>query len=119
LTQGKVVPQDRPPDCKTDLNVHVSSVLCDDVPNVFTLLYDDVLKLRKNIPVNVSSILYDEMVQREEDDLARRVWEVWRKEERESECRRVMTMYKRKDREVNPVDAPLSGGIKPEGGPWD
>jgi hypothetical protein len=28
--------------------------------NVFTLLYDDVLKLRKNIPVDVSSILYDE-----------------------------------------------------------
>jgi hypothetical protein len=28
--------------------------------NIFTLLYDDVLKLRKNIPVDVSSFLYDE-----------------------------------------------------------
>jgi hypothetical protein len=31
----------------------------------------------------------------------------------------VMTIYKRKDRKVNPVDAPLSGEIKPEGGPLD
>lgn len=30
-----------------------------------------------------------------------------------------MTIYKREDRKVNPVDAPLSGEIKPEGAPLD
>jgi hypothetical protein len=31
----------------------------------------------------------------------------------------MLTMYKRKDRKVNPVDTPLQGGINPGGGPLD
>jgi hypothetical protein len=59
LNQGKVVPQDRPSDRK---NVHISSVLRDDVSNVFTPLYDDdVPKLRENIPVHVSNVLCNDV----------------------------------------------------------
>jgi hypothetical protein len=94
MRRGEVIPQDRPPDCEkfaTDLNFHISNVLDDDVC----------------------------LSQEGEDDLVWRIWKVWSRKERDGECAKVLTMYKRKDRKVNPGDAPLYGGVKPGGGPLD
>jgi hypothetical protein len=58
----------------------------------------------------IGRVLYDDLdldLGIWEDDFAEGIWRVWSKEERERECARVLTMYKRKDRKVNPVDAPL------------
>jgi hypothetical protein len=54
-----VVPKDRPSDGKITPDLNVQCFMR-RYPNVLTLLYDDVSKLRKNIPVDVSSFLYDE-----------------------------------------------------------
>src|SRR5438034_7574884 len=45
-----------------------------------------------------------------------RFGEVLTREELEREVAAVRTMYKRKDRKVRPVNAPLPGGINPGGG---
>ena len=45
-----------------------------------------------------------------------RFGEVMTREELEKEVAAVRTMYKRKDRKVRPVNAPLPGGINPGGG---
>jgi hypothetical protein len=47
----------------------------------------------------------------------RRVNAVWSRQQFEKECAQIRTMYKRKDKKVNPVNAPLPDGIKPEGEP--
>jgi hypothetical protein len=67
------------------------------------------------------NVLYDDVClsQEGEDDLVWRIWKVWTRKERDGECAKVLTMYKRKDKKVNQGDAPLYGGVKSGGGPLD
>ena len=43
---------------------------------------------------------------------------VWRPRDWGWRTAEVRTMYKPKDRKVNPVDVPLPGGVNPSGGVW-
>jgi mannosyltransferase OCH1-like enzyme len=92
LRRGEVhaIPQDRPPDCEK---------FATDL-NFHNVLYDDVC------------------LSQEGEDVPRRIWKVWSRKERDGECTKVLTMYKRKDKKVNPGDAPLSGGSNQEVDLW-
>jgi transposase InsO family protein len=53
---------------------------------------------------------------REVETTAERYGAVRTRKECAEESARVRTMYKRKDKKVNPVDAPLPNGVNPGGG---
>jgi hypothetical protein len=63
------------------------------------------------VPLHSLTVALDEV------DWGRRVDSVWTRKQFEQIRAEVQTMYKRKDKKINPVNAPLPDGIKPEGEP--
>jgi hypothetical protein len=101
-----VIPQDKPPDRYVVRSVEMNERK-EGKKEIGRVLYDDL-----DLDLDLDLGMW-------EDDFAKRIWRVWSKEERERECTQVLTMYKRKDRKVNPIDTPLQDGVNPGGGPLD
>ena len=65
---------------------------------------------------NIIAVRSIEIDARELEPEFGRYAKVWSTRQWKKEVAAVRTMYKRKDRKVNPVDVPLPGGVSPGGG---